>query len=121
MAADPDQDSTWPFLLGVISWLPAFFAGLEFSNSVVYYTAPRITGTIFRLASISLLTTIVLSFSILPKARTKNPLLTKIGHALEWLLVPVTAVFLSALPALDAQTRLMTGRYMEFWVTDKKR
>ncbi len=113
--------ATWPFLLGVISWLPAFFAGLEFSNSVVYYTAPRITGTIFRLASISLLTTILLSFSILPKARTKNPLLTKIGHAMEWLLVPVTAVFLSALPALDAQTRLMMGRYMEFWVTDKKR
>ncbi len=113
--------ATWPFLLGVISWLPAFFAGLEFSNSVLYYTAPRITATIFRLGSISLLTTIALSMSILPKAPTRNPLLIKLGHAFEWLLVPVTAIFLSAIPALDAQTRLMLGRYMEFWVTDKKR
>jgi hypothetical protein len=36
-------------------------------------------------------------------------------------LVPVILLFLSALPALDAQTRLMSGRYMEFWVSDKRR
>jgi hypothetical protein len=33
----------------------------------------------------------------------------------------VIVVFLSALPALDAQTKLMFGKYMEFWVTEKKR
>ena len=47
--------------------------------------------------------------------------LKRIILAIEWLLVPLIIVFLSALPALDAQTRLMFGRYMEFWVTDKKR
>jgi hypothetical protein len=38
---------------------------------------------------------------------------------MQWLLVPLTIVFLSAVPALDAQTRLMLGKYMTFWVTDK--
>ena len=113
--------ATWAFLLTFIGWLPALFAGREFSSSVLYYSAPRITGLIFNLASFALIATIILSLGLLPKKKMKNPLLTRIGHAIEWLLVPVIVVFLSALPALDAQTRLMFGNYMEFWVTEKKR
>jgi len=37
------------------------------------------------------------------------------------MMVPFILVFFSALPALHAQTRLMLGKYLEFWVTDKHR
>ncbi|MBD3426904.1 MAG: hypothetical protein GF409_06705 [Candidatus Omnitrophica bacterium] len=111
--------TTWAFLLTVIGWLPAIFATKDYSHSVFYYTVPRITGTIFNLASFSLITSIVLSLCLLPKNRGGHSLLERAGFALQWLLVPFTIVFLSALPALDAQTRLMMGKYMTFWVTDK--
>jgi hypothetical protein len=39
--------------------------------------------------------------------------------ALQWILVPFTMIIFSAIPGLDAQTRLMFGRYMGFWVTPK--
>jgi hypothetical protein len=113
--------TTWAFLLTIIGWLPAIFAGKDFSHSVFYYSVPRITGTIFRLASLSLVTSIILSLLLLPKRRIKYAIFKRIGFALQWLLVPLTIIFLSALPALDAQTRLMLGKYMTFWVTDKKR
>ncbi len=113
--------TTWAFLLTVGGWLPAIFASREFAQSVFYYTGPRIMGTIFQLASFSLITSIVLSLCLLPKRKEKFGILKRIGFALQWLLVPFTIVFLSALPALDAQTRLMFGKYMTFWVTDKKR
>lgn len=113
--------ATWGFLLTVLGWFPALFAGREFSSSVLYYSAPRITATIFHLASLSLLISIVLSQLLLPPTAPRFKVLRRIGLALEWLLVPLSATFLSALPALDAQTRLMLGRYMEFWVTDKVR
>lgn len=113
--------ATWPFLLGIIGWLPALFAGKEFSDSVLYYSVPRITGTIFNLASLCLLITIVLSLSLLPRKKVKYSFWIRLGHAFEWLLVPAIAIFFSGLPALDAQTRLMFGRYMEFWVTEKTR
>ncbi len=45
----------------------------------------------------------------------------KIRHALEWLMIPFILVIFGALPALDAQTRLSLGKYMDFWITDKKR
>jgi hypothetical protein len=97
------------------------FSGREFSHSIFYYSAPRITGIIFTLASFGLLNCILLSILLLPKKKIRHGILKRIGHALEWLLVPPISVFLSAIPALDAQTRLMLGKYMEFWVTVKKR
>ncbi len=113
--------ATWAFLLTFIGWLPVLFAGREFSSTVLYYTTPRITGILFHLASLSLATTVVLSLSLLPKKKIRYSRLKRVGHALEWCLVPFVVTFLSALPALDAQTRLLFGNYMEFWVTDKKR
>jgi len=113
--------ATWPFLLAVIGWIPAIVASREFSSTVLYYNAPRITTTIFHLASLSLLITILLSISLLPAQRMRHPLLRKMRHAMEWILIPGISIFFSALPALDAQTRLMFGKYMEFWVTEKSR
>jgi hypothetical protein len=57
----------------------------------------------------------------LPDRKIKHPLRARAVFALEWLFVPVIAVFLSAMPALETQTRFMFARYMEFWVTDKRR
>ena len=56
-----------------------------------------------------------------PPRLARRPWLLQLVHAFEWLLVPMIAIGLSAVPALDAQTRLMLGRYMEFWVTEKER
>ena len=37
----------------------------------------------------------------------------------QWLLLPVVGLLFSNLPALDAQTRLMAGKYLEYRVTEK--
>jgi hypothetical protein len=38
---------------------------------------------------------------------------------LQWLALPLVGLIFSNLPALDAQTRLMAGRYLEYRVTEK--
>lgn len=113
--------ATWPFLLLLGSWLPAFFASKEFSSSTVYYTAPRIRDTIYGLASLGIVICMMISLSLLPKKKIKYGLLLKVQHTFEWLFIPVIIIILSAVPALDAQTRLMLGKYMEFFVTEKYR
>jgi hypothetical protein len=39
----------------------------------------------------------------------------------EWLLLPIVIPVFLSLPAIDAQVRLMTGRYLGFRVTPKRR
>ena len=45
--------------------------------------------------------------------------LRRISSYAQWALLPIVGLFFSNLPALDAQTRLMTGRYLEYRVTEK--
>lgn len=113
--------ATSGFILSLIGWLPVFFARREFASSVVYYNVPEIANTIFTLGFFAICVTIMLSMFMLPKTRIRHRWLIKIAHAFEWLMVPAILVLFSALPALHAQTRLMFGKYLEFWVTDKKR
>jgi hypothetical protein len=113
--------ATSGFILSIIGWLPVIFARREFSLSVVYYNVPAIANTIFTLGLFAVGISIVLSLSLLPKTKTRYSWLSKLGHAFEWLMVPFILVLFSALPALHAQTRLMLGKYLEFWVTDKHR
>lgn len=115
---------TWavlPFFLTFVGWLPALCTGHEFSNTVLYYSANRFTQTIFSLSSFALLGTVILSIWLLPKKKKKYSIFWSLVHGLEWLLVPLILVFLSGMPALDAQTRLMLNQRMEFWVSDKRR
>ena len=113
--------ATSGFILSIIGWLPVIFARREFALSVVYYNVPDIANTIFTLGLFAVGISIVLSLSLLPKTKTRYHWLLKLGHAFEWLMVPFILVLFSALPALHAQTRLMLGKYLEFWVTDKHR
>ena len=113
--------ATWGFILSFLSWLPVLLARGEFSSTVLYYSAPRVTAVIWNLAGLGFATTTVISLALLPKDTSPHALRRKLLFTLEWLATPLVLPFLTAMPALDAQTRLMFGRYMEFWVTDKKR
>jgi len=62
-----------------------------------------------------------LSRTILPPRPKDVPWFVHIVMVLEWLLAPAIILLLGSTPALDAQTRLMFARYMEFSATEKSR
>ena len=54
-----------------------------------------------------------------PKRPEGFPLWRKILTPLEFVLMPIAGFFFSALPGIDAHTRLMLGKYIEYKVTEK--
>jgi hypothetical protein len=113
--------AVWPFLLTVVGWLPIIAAGAAYEQTTMYYTSARVTATVFQLSGIALVSCIFLSLSLLPRPRPPYRFLRRLAHVFEWFLIPLVGIMFSGIPALDAQTRLMLGRYMEFRVTEKHR
>ncbi|HXK41013.1 MAG TPA: glycosyltransferase family 2 protein [Candidatus Paceibacterota bacterium] len=113
--------STNAVILFLLGWLPVVVGGPEFNKTVLSFNLPYFTRTIMTLAMLGLVSSAVLSIVLLPP---RPPQFGRFKHflmILQWLLFPITTILLGAIPALDAQTRLMIGRYMGFWVTPKSR
>ena len=105
------------FLLG---WLPVAVGGATFNQSVLSLNLPQFTRVIMSLAMIGLISSAVLSIVLLPPRPLRYRRFKYLWMVLQWLLFPVTAIILGALPGLEAQTRLMLGKYLGFWVTPKE-
>jgi cellulose synthase/poly-beta-1,6-N-acetylglucosamine synthase-like glycosyltransferase len=112
--------ATWAIILMLIGPLPLLLGGAFFSQMAIGYNLPKITGVLLNLTLLTSLVWVILSRTILPArpkevAWGKNVLMT-----LEWIIVPFIILILGSTPALDAQTRMMLARYMEFNPTEKR-
>lgn len=107
------------FLMG---WLPLWLGGKEFKLSLLSFNLPEVTRFILLFASVGIVTSAVLSVIMLPRSKPKGFRLWHYGwYFLQWILLPLVLIFFGAFPGLEAQTRLMFGKYMSFWVTPKYR
>jgi len=106
------------FLLG---WLPVIVGGEVFNRTILSFNLPYITRFIMTLSMAGLVSTAVLSIILLPPRPPKFGKFKYFWMVLQWVLFPVTTIGLGLLPGLEAQTRLMLGKYMSFWVTPKHR
>lgn len=112
----------WPvnwFALTVGALLPPLL-NQHFARTIIGKTLPQVTSGILTLCLLALFVMIVLNFRLRPKREGKRiPLLTPIYELLEFVTMPVLGFFFAALPGVDAHTRLMLGKYMEYRVTEK--
>ena len=111
--------STSAVILMLLGWLPVTVGQGQFSNTILSYNLPHITSTLMTLAMVGLLTSAVVSTLLLPPTPPNYPRWKHLFLLLEWILIPITVNIFGVIPSLDAQTRLMVGKYMGFWATPK--
>lgn len=111
----------WPtsfFMLAISASLPALINPV-FKRTVLGFGLPQLSGFILTFSSLFLLLYIYLDFSLRKKLKVEHkpqflPILV-----VQWYLLPAISFILSALPALDAHTRLLFGRRITYKVTEK--
>ncbi|MBI5530145.1 MAG: glycosyltransferase family 2 protein [Candidatus Doudnabacteria bacterium] len=113
--------ATASILISSLGWLPLFLGGDAFKNSVIGYTLPTVTKTLMTIATFFLIFSVYINLILLPPRPKKYSIWRSAMMYLQWFLVPLTSVVFGSLPAVEAQTRLMFGAYLEFWVTPKAR
>jgi hypothetical protein len=110
--------ATAPLILTFVAWLPLYL-NRQFSYQSLAHNLPVITSRILTVASVTIAITIFISLISLPPKPKRYKGTRFVGMILQWALLPVTSMGFSAFAAINAQTRLMLGRYLEFYVTEK--
>lgn len=111
--------ATNPLLILLLGWLPLILGGRSFNTTVLSYNLPIITRNLMILAMVGLVVSALAFLSFLPFNAERNRKRDKVIMLLQWVFVPVTIIVFGAIPGIEAQTRLLLGKYMGFWVTPK--
>lgn len=93
----------------------------QYAQSVVARNLSTVSSWILTIAFLGLFATIYVHEKTVPKRPANWNLLKRFLSYFQWILVPIVLVTIATLPAIEAQTSLMFGKYLEFRTTIKTR
>lgn len=107
-----------PFVITFGATLPLLL-NPYFGETTLGQNLPIFASAMLTMALLSLLVLVVVEHRIVPPRPAEWGIGRRIISYAQWIFLPIVGMFFSTLPALDAQTRLLTGRYLEYRVTEK--
>ncbi|MDO8436290.1 MAG: glycosyltransferase family 2 protein [bacterium] len=113
--------ATNSILIFLLGWLPLWLGSKEFGQSLLAYNLPSFVSRVLTIGMLGLIGSVYFSVLLLPPRPFGLGKKKYLFFILEWFLLPLIMIFFTSLPALEAQTRLMLGKYMGFWPTEKFR
>jgi hypothetical protein len=116
----------WAHFLWPVNWftitigltLPTLI-NPAFGRTTLGHTVPQISSFVLTLSLVFLLFMIVLDYKYKPARPKEFPLWRALLVPFEFVLLPVAGFIFGALPGIDAHTRLMMGKYIQYKVTEK--
>ena len=111
----------WPvnwFIITIGLTLPTLL-NPAFARTSLGYMVPKVSSFVLTLSLSFLSVMLVMDYVYKPKRPKDYPRWKAILAPFEFILLPIVGFLFSALPGLDAHTRLMLGKYLEYKVTEK--
>jgi hypothetical protein len=108
-------------LITVLGRLPLWLSGEEVRQSALWFNAPHVLGYLMALSMAGMFLSAILSLPLLPPRPSSHPIHSYVFMILQWMLLPISVMFVSAIPGIDAVIHLMRGKYLGFNISQKKR
>jgi cellulose synthase/poly-beta-1,6-N-acetylglucosamine synthase-like glycosyltransferase len=116
----------WSHFLWPVNWftitigltLPTLI-NPAFGRTALGYTVPKLSSFILTISLVFLIIMLIIDNIHKPKRPENISIWRVIVSPFEFVLMPIAGFFFSALPGIDAHTRLMLGKYIEYKVTEK--
>jgi len=111
----------WPvnwFLITIGLTVPTLL-NPAFGRTALGYTVPKLSSFILTISLVFLIVMLVIDNIHKPARPKEVSFWKKMLTPFEFVLMPVAGFFFNALPGIDAHTRLMLGKYIEYKVTEK--
>ena len=109
--------SNW-FILTLGTSLPVLL-NPHFFMTTFGFNLPRVANVILTICLFPLIILIILDWKLRPDYQKKG-FKAIVANIIQWPLFPVATLFMSILPGLESQTRLMLGKRLEYKTTAKK-
>jgi len=90
-----------------------------FAETTLGQNLPLYASVMLSMGLMGLLVLVAIEHLIVPPRPAEWGRVQRVISYAQWLALPFVGIIFSCLPALDAQTRLLTGRYLEYRVTEK--
>ncbi|MBI4049664.1 MAG: glycosyltransferase family 2 protein [Candidatus Doudnabacteria bacterium] len=113
--------ATASIMIAVLGWLPLIFGGDRFGQTVLAVNLPFLTRIIMSIATFFLIFSVYVNLVLLPPKPSQYSRWKYFSMIFQWIFAPIVSSVFGSAPAIDAQTRLMFGKYMEFFITPKHR
>jgi hypothetical protein len=107
-----------PFVITFGALIPLIL-NPAFGQTILGQNLPIYASTMLTMALLALAVMIYIENSIVPRRPLSWGWFPRFISYVQWIGLPIIGILFSNLPALDAQTRLLTGRYLEYRVTEK--
>lgn len=91
----------------------------NFQRTTIGFMLPRISSAVLTITLVFLAVLLVIDARQRPARPSYVPWWKPVMAPLEFILMPIAGLFIITLPGLDAHTRLMLGKYLEYRVTEK--
>ena len=110
-----------------MGYLPLYLAEKQGITNVLTQNAPVMLENLMRCGLLGICIIAIMSIVILPpmpqkfKTKLPNKILRYFLMVAQWIIFPITMILFGSIPSVDAQTRLMLGKYLGFLVTEKKK
>lgn len=112
--------ATASIIIASMGFLPSIL-GDKFANTVFGFNLPLATRLLMNIALVFLIFSVYINMVLLPPRPSRYKWTRTAAMYAQWALVPFISIIWGSVPAIEAQTRVALGRYMEFWVTPKAR
>jgi len=112
--------ATASLLIALGGWMPLIL-NPSFRDTVVAFNLPILARNLLSLTWIGVVFSAGIAWKLLPPRPKRYGIRRAIEMFAQWILVPVAGIIFGSIAALDAETRIMLGKYLGFIVTDKYR
>ena len=111
----------WPtsfFVLTLSAWVPGII-NPSFGRTVMGYLLPQVSSVILTLGTLTLIIMLYFDHKLRESVNVKTQFRNVPLLFIQWYLLPIVSFIFSSLPALEAHTRLLLGKKLEYKVTEK--
>lgn len=113
--------ATAAIFISILGRLPFYVARGDVRELAIFQNAPIILGWIMTAALIGIFVSAAFMPFILVRRPAEKSAFSWLVMFLQWAILPISLIIFGSLPAIDAQTRLMLGKYLGFNVSPKAR